>query len=130
MNINKNILLHTGDMLPIMETFYTIQGEGFYSGTPSYFIRIAGCDIGCQWCDVKDSWDSNKYPSTSIKEIISDVKKINPEIVVITGGEPLMWNLDNLTNALKDLNIKIHLETQEPTLILELLIGFVFLLKK
>ena len=53
MNINKNILLHTGDMLPIMETFYTIQGEGFYSGTPSYFIRIAGCDIGCQWCDVK-----------------------------------------------------------------------------
>ena len=111
MDISKKILLDKGDMLPVMETFYTIQGEGFYSGTPSYFIRIAGCDIGCQWCDVKDSWDSSKHPPITIEDIISDVKKINPEIVVITGGEPLMWNLNNLTTALKELNIKIHLET-------------------
>ena len=82
MDINKKILLDRGDMLPVMETFYTIQGEGFYSGTPSYFIRIAGCDIGCQWCDVKDSWDSSKHPPITIEDIISDVKKIDPEMAL------------------------------------------------
>jgi len=111
MDSKTKLLLNRGDVLPIMETFYTIQGEGFHSGAPSYFIRIAGCDIGCQWCDVKESWDATQYPPIAIKEIIKDIQRYDPKIVVITGGEPLMWNLNNLTKALKDLNIKIHLET-------------------
>ena len=111
MNQNEEGLkLDLGTNLPVMESFYTIQGEGFYKGSAAYFIRIAGCDIGCHWCDVKESWDSDIHPIKSINEIVHNVKK-NCEIVVITGGEPLMWNMHPLTKLLKENNFKTHIET-------------------
>lgn len=94
-----------------METFYTIQGEGFHQGKAAHFIRLGGCDIGCVWCDVKESWDVSKHPSIEIKKIIEVVKYSKANIAVITGGEPLMHNLDLLTSALHDNNIKTHIET-------------------
>ncbi|MCB9202625.1 MAG: 7-carboxy-7-deazaguanine synthase QueE [Flavobacteriales bacterium] len=97
-------------MLPIMEHFYTIQGEGSYSGTASYFIRIGGCDVGCHWCDVKESWNPNIHPLTSVDEIVSDAVRYS-KTIVLTGGEPLMWDLDYLTNQLKKANCAIHIET-------------------
>ena len=102
--------LSTGEMLPLMETFHSLQGEGYYSGLSTYFIRLGGCDIGCHWCDVKESWDFQKYPLIPIKKIVEKVV-VNVKNVVITGGEPLMWNMFPLTNALKLKNKKIHLET-------------------
>ena len=99
------------EMLPLMEAFYTIQGEGSFSGTPAYFLRIGGCDVGCSWCDVKESWSSDLHPLTSIYDILAGIKKYSVDTVVITGGEPLMWNLDNLTTLLKDNHYKVHLET-------------------
>lgn len=97
--------------VPVMEHFYTIQGEGFHQGKAAYFIRLAGCDVGCVWCDVKDSWDQTKHPLLSIKEIISEVKETPADIVVITGGEPLMHDLTNLTNELHKAGLKTHIET-------------------
>ncbi len=94
-----------------MEQFYTIQGEGFNSGKPAYFIRLGGCDVGCVWCDVKDSWDINAHPFKSIEEIIEDIKKYNCKNVVVTGGEPLMHNLDALCEALKKNNYNTWIET-------------------
>ena len=94
-----------------MESFYTIQGEGFYSGKAAYFLRIGGCDVGCHWCDVKESWDADLHPPTSITDIIKEIDNYAVDTVVITGGEPLMWNLDKLTLALKNKGIKVHLET-------------------
>ena len=108
---DTSIEFTNGDLLPLMEDFYSIQGEGFYSGTPAYFLRIGGCDVGCHWCDVKESWDANLHSLTSIFEILDRIKKYNVDTVVITGGEPLMWNLDNLTSILKDNGFNIHLET-------------------
>ena len=102
--------LSTGEMLPLMESFHSLQGEGYHSGLSTYFIRLGGCDIGCHWCDVKESWDFQKYPLTSVKNIVDNVVD-NVENVVITGGEPLMWNMDLLTKALKSKNKKTHLET-------------------
>tara|TARA_B100000989_G_scaffold290378_1_gene263470 strand:- start:3954 stop:4532 length:579 start_codon:yes stop_codon:yes gene_type:complete len=93
-----------------MESFYTLQGEGYHKGRAAYFIRIGGCDIGCHWCDVKDSWNSNLHPPTNISEIVSNAKKFS-DTVVITGGEPLMWNMDPLCEALHLLGIQIHIET-------------------
>tara|TARA_B100000686_G_C16798396_1_gene984143 strand:- start:2700 stop:3407 length:708 start_codon:yes stop_codon:yes gene_type:complete len=111
MNKNlKNNLVIQGQMLPLMETFYTIQGEGFYKGSAAYFIRIGGCDVGCHWCDIKESWDSELYPLTDIKKIVKEVNG-KSNIIVITGGEPLMWNMDPLTILLKSKGMKIHLET-------------------
>ena len=110
MDKKTKLLLEKGEMLPIMESFYTIQGEGFHKGTASYFIRTGGCDIGCHWCDVKESWNFQKYPLIPIKKIVEKVV-VNAKNVVITGGEPLMWNMFPLTNALKLKNKKIHLET-------------------
>lgn len=98
------------DFLPIMEEFYSIQGEGFFSGHPSYFIRLGGCNVQCHWCDVKDSWNAENYPGKNIEEIIAKIPK-NVKRVIITGGEPSMWNLNNLTSSIKEKNIKIHLET-------------------
>ncbi|MFN0276956.1 MAG: 7-carboxy-7-deazaguanine synthase QueE [Chitinophagales bacterium] len=98
-------------MLPVMEQFYTIQGEGFHQGRAAYFIRLGGCDVGCVWCDVKESWDAETHPKKSIEEILLDVKKYPAEIVVITGGEPLMYELTELTSALQEENFKTHLET-------------------
>ena len=97
--------------LPIMETFYSVQGEGFYSGKPAFFIRVGGCDVGCHWCDVKESWSVNDDQYISINQIMNKVKKVKTNFVVITGGEPLLHNLDLLTKELKKLNKKIHLET-------------------
>ena len=96
--------------LPVMEKFYTIQGEGYYSGQPFYFIRLGGCDIGCHWCDVKESWDHNQHQFIEVDDLIKDVKEYTSN-VVITGGEPLMWNLSELTKRFKENNIKLHLET-------------------
>ena len=96
--------------LPVMEKFYTIQGEGHYSGQPFYFIRLGGCDVGCHWCDVKESWDHNQHQFIEVDDLIKDVKEYTSN-VVITGGEPLMWDLSELTKRFKENNIKLHLET-------------------
>ena len=101
----------SGEMLPLMEAFYTIQGEGYYSGKAAYFLRIGGCDVGCHWCDVKESWNADLHPPTSITEILKGIAQYPVDTVVITGGEPLMWNLDKLTAALKLEGLKVHLET-------------------
>lgn len=97
--------------LPLMEDFYTIQGEGFYTGVAAYFIRIGGCDVGCHWCDVKESWEAANHPVTSVEEMVANVKKSQAKIVVITGGEPLTWNMDFLTKRLKEEGFRIHIET-------------------
>jgi organic radical activating enzyme len=97
--------------LPVMEHFYTLQGEGFHQGKAAYFIRLGGCDVGCVWCDVKESWESDKHPLRSIDFLVSEVKKTPAEIVVITGGEPLMHDLDELTNSLQAAGFRTHLET-------------------
>jgi organic radical activating enzyme len=94
-----------------MEQFYTIQGEGFHQGKAAYFIRLGGCDVGCVWCDVKESWDSKKHPHKNIDEIIAGIKKYPAKMIVITGGEPLMYDLEELTSALKAADYKINLET-------------------
>ena len=96
--------------LPVMEKFYTIQGEGYYSGQPFYFIRLGGCDVGCHWCDVKESWDHNQHQFIEVEDLIKDVKE-HTSNVVITGGEPLMWDLSEFTKRFKENNIKLHLET-------------------
>ena len=93
-----------------MEKFYTIQGEGYYSGQPFYFIRLGGCDVGCHWCDVKESWDHNQHQFIEVDDLIKDVKE-HTSNVVITGGEPLMWDLSELTKRFKENNLKLHLET-------------------
>ncbi|MGP8214273.1 MAG: 7-carboxy-7-deazaguanine synthase QueE [Bacteroidia bacterium] len=94
-----------------MEHFYTIQGEGMHSGSAAYFIRLAGCDVGCHWCDVKESWDVNTHPLVDIEKLIKEVKKSGAPIAVITGGEPAMHNLKELTLQLRKLGIAIHIET-------------------
>ena len=98
-------------MLPLMEEFYTIQGEGFNTGKAAYFIRIGGCDVGCHWCDVKESWDANIHPLTPIEKIIENVLYYKAKSVVVTGGEPLIYNLDALTKLLKQNNIETFIET-------------------
>ena len=98
-------------LLPVMEQFYTIQGEGFHQGRAAYFIRLGGCDVGCVWCDVKDSWDADKHPKYTIEQLVQEVKKTPTELVVITGGEPLMHNLDALTAALKAAGLHTNIET-------------------
>ncbi len=97
--------------LPVMEHFYTIQGEGYHQGRAAYFIRLGGCDVGCVWCDVKDSWDASKHPLLNVESLKSEVKKTPAEMVVVTGGEPLMHNLDELTRELKAAGLKTHIET-------------------
>ena len=99
-----------GVMLPLMEEFYTIQGEGYYTGTAAYFIRVGGCDVGCHWCDVKESWNADLHPPTSIEHIVTNAKKY-AETVVVTGGEPLSWNMLPLTTELKRQGLRIHIET-------------------
>jgi organic radical activating enzyme len=94
-----------------MEHFYTLQGEGMHQGKAAYFIRLGGCDVGCVWCDVKDSWDSGKHPLFNIEDLISNVKSTPGEIVVITGGEPLMHDLTALTEQLHDAGLRTHIET-------------------
>lgn len=102
--------INKGEMLPLMEEFYTIQGEGFHTGKAAYFIRIGGCDVGCHWCDVKESWDANLHPPTKTNSIVKNASKF-ANTVVVTGGEPLMWSLDYITSKLRHQNIKTHIET-------------------
>lgn len=104
------IAVDKGEMLPLMEEFYTIQGEGYHTGTAAYFIRIGGCDVGCHWCDVKESWNAELHPPTNTDVIVENAKKY-AETVVVTGGEPLMWDMSILTSRLKNQNLKVHIET-------------------
>jgi 7-carboxy-7-deazaguanine synthase len=97
--------------LPVMEHFYTLQGEGYHQGKAAYFIRLGGCDVGCVWCDVKESWDAEKHPKLEVGSLLSEVKKTLAELVVVTGGEPLMHNLDELTLALQSSGLKTNIET-------------------
>lgn len=97
--------------LPVMESFYTIQGEGYYQGKAAYFIRLGGCDVGCVWCDVKDSWDASKHPLQGIDEMVSAAAAYPGRMAVITGGEPLMHNLDGLTAALHEAGFQTNIET-------------------
>ena len=108
MNLSK---ADSGQMLPVMEHFYTIQGEGKNSGRAAYFVRLAGCDVGCVWCDVKDSWEANEHQIMSVETILSHVLDSKTDFCVITGGEPCMHDLNSLTTQLKTNNIEIALET-------------------
>lgn len=99
-----------GLMLPLMEEFYTIQGEGYHKGTAAYFIRIGGCDVGCHWCDVKESWDAEIHPPTGIESITNNAAA-SSDTIVVTGGEPLTWDMGPLTEALKARNLNTHIET-------------------
>ena len=110
MDKKTKLLLEKGESLPIMEAFYTIQGEGYHKGMASYFIRTGGCDVGCHWCDVKESWDKNSHPIISVEEIVKKSAGFSG-CVVVTGGAPLMWNMNPLTKALKKLGKKTHIET-------------------
>jgi organic radical activating enzyme len=94
-----------------MEEFYTIQGEGYNTGKAAYFIRIGGCDVGCHWCDVKESWDANLHPLTPVENIIQNIKDYKAQSVVVTGGEPLIYNMEELTRQLKNNNIETFIET-------------------
>ncbi|MBX7181132.1 MAG: 7-carboxy-7-deazaguanine synthase QueE [Bacteroidia bacterium] len=94
-----------------MEEFYTIQGEGFHTGTAAYFTRIGGCDVGCHWCDVKESWDASIHPLTSIDAIVENASQFPARTIVITGGEPLMYNLSAFSKQLKDRGFSVHIET-------------------
>jgi organic radical activating enzyme len=103
---------HAGEeYYPLMEHFYTIQGEGFNSGKSAYFLRLGGCDVGCVWCDVKESWPAQNHPKVSSTEMLNLVLESGAKNVVITGGEPLMYNLDNLCNLLIDNSLNVFLET-------------------
>ena len=104
------LAVEKGEMLPLMEEFYTIQGEGFHTGTAAYFIRIGGCDVGCHWCDVKESWNAELHPPTATTIIVANAKKY-ADTVVVTGGEPLTWDMTLLTQKLKVNNLKAHIET-------------------
>ena len=110
MDKETQLLVDKGEMLPLMEEFYTIQGEGYHKGTAAYFIRIGGCDVGCHWCDVKESWNANLHPPTDTNKIVENAKKYS-DTIVITGGEPLTWDMTLLTNKLKAEGLQIHIET-------------------
>jgi len=97
--------------LPVMEAFYTLQGEGFHQGRAAYFIRLGGCDVGCFWCDVKDSWDASKHPQLSITSIVEEAARFPGRLAVVTGGEPLLHNLNELTALLHEQGFETNMET-------------------
>jgi organic radical activating enzyme len=97
--------------LPVMEAFYTIQGEGYHQGRAAYFIRLGGCDVGCVWCDVKDSWDADAHPKQSIEDIVATAGRYPGRLAVVTGGEPLMHDCTPLTHALKNAGFSTNIET-------------------
>ena len=107
---NTQIALQKGEILPLMEAFYSLQGEGFYKGTAAYFIRLGGCDVGCHWCDVKESWAAEAHPLVPVDTIVTDALA-HSKTMIITGGEPLMWNLDLLTEKLRAAGARTHIET-------------------
>src|SRR6056297_2923736 len=100
-----------GLKVPLVEEFYTLQGEGYHAGHAAYFIRVGGCDVGCSWCDTKFSWDPDLHPVVDIVEIVNRAAKYPASAVVVTGGEPLMVNLDPFTSLLKKEDIETFLET-------------------
>ncbi len=105
---------NNNQLLPVMEHFYTLQGEGYHQGKAAYFVRLGGCDVGCVWCDVKESWDANIHPKMTVEEIVNTIESnaLNKKpIVVITGGEPLMHNLDQLTSSLHQAGFQTNIET-------------------
>lgn len=107
----SEVIVKNKSDLPVMEMFYSIQGEGNYSGRPAVFIRLGGCDVGCHWCDVKDSWDATAHPLMSADDILAYVASQKAKFVVITGGEPAMYDLSELTEKLKTANVYIAIET-------------------
>lgn len=102
---------HDGTVLPVMEAFHTVQGEGAYTGQAAYFIRLGGCDVGCTWCDVKDSWDIDAHPKHRVEDIVAEAAKYPARIAVVTGGEPLLHELGPLTKALREAGFRTHIET-------------------
>ncbi len=104
-------MLEVKTHLPVMEHFYTVQGEGAHAGVAAYFIRLGGCDVGCVWCDVKDSWDASAHPSFRVEDIASWPLRAGAKTVVITGGEPLMYDLGPLTYELRSAGLQVHIET-------------------
>ena len=96
---------------PILETFHSIQGEGYWTGVNAFFIRLGGCDVHCPWCDTKQSWNPKSHPQKSCQELAAMAQAVNPAIVIITGGEPLMHHLDPLTDAIANWGMRVHLET-------------------
>ena len=111
MNMTQEKLVAKGLMLPLMEAFYTIQGEGYHSGKSAFFLRIGGCDVGCHWCDVKESWNADLHPPTEIHKMINQILAYPVKTVVVTGGEPLMWNMQPLTDSLHNKGMSVHIET-------------------
>lgn len=114
--VSNDLRMHDFDhmtttQLPVMEHFYTLQGEGFHQGKAAYFIRLGGCDVGCVWCDVKESWDADKHPLVPVSDLIATVKSTPTRIVVITGGEPLLHDLTELTDQLHQAGLRTHMET-------------------
>ena len=107
---DTKVALQKGELLPLMEAFYTLQGEGFYKGTATYFIRLGGCDVGCHWCDVKESWVAEAHPLVPVDTIVAEALA-HSKIIIITGGEPLMWNLTLLTEKLRAGGARTHIET-------------------
>src|SRR3954469_18088492 len=101
----------TGTLLPVMEQFYTIQGEGYNTGRAAYFIRLGGCDVGCVWCDVKESWDASLHPHMSVEEMVQTASAHPGRIVVVTGVEPSMHDLTYLSDALHEAGFRVHIET-------------------
>lgn len=112
MSAQDNIqALEGGRLLPLVEDFYTIQGEGYHSGKPAYFIRLGGCDVGCAWCDSKNSWNPRLFPPVEVETIVKRATECEAQAIVITGGEPLKYPLDLLTRSLHEKNLEIFLET-------------------
>jgi organic radical activating enzyme len=107
----QSALLNSGRALPLMEEFYTIQGEGHHSGKPAYFIRLGGCDVGCHWCDVKESWDVNAHPLTAADDIVAHTLQFPARAIVVTGGEPSAFQLDYLTRKMKEHGVQTFIET-------------------
>jgi len=109
--LTTNNLLEQGIALPIMEEFYSLQGEGFHTGKAAYFLRIGGCDVGCSFCDTKESWDANRHPLVLVDNVINNILQSSATTVVITGGEPCLYNLSYLCQEVAKHKIALHLET-------------------
>ncbi|MCL2246172.1 MAG: 7-carboxy-7-deazaguanine synthase QueE [Lentimicrobiaceae bacterium] len=109
--ITTSVKNHSSHLLPVMEEFYSLQGEGVQTGKPAYFLRIGGCQVGCHFCDVKESWNADKHTLTPVDEIVERIVANPSQAVVVTGGEPMLYNLNYLCEILKNNNIKLFLET-------------------
>lgn len=111
MSLTNSDMLDGGNRLPLVEDFYTIQGEGFHAGKPAYFIRLGGCDVGCRWCDAKYTWNPKVFPPVDVDEVVKRARACAAQAIVITGGEPLLYPLEILTSRLRDVGLEIFLET-------------------